>query len=175
VKLAVAGLLALSAMYGQQTNDKWIKDHDSEWSYNSQTDLMGRQELMAETLSTNEVSFNFPYEGPQRAHLTVRVRGKQAEVLFALPKGQFTCTRDIENNCIIAAHFDNDSKIRYFAVAHGTDLSNNVWFIMNTRVKIYGIASFYDCIRKAKTVSIEASVYQEGSRIFQFNLADLRL
>jgi hypothetical protein len=162
-------------MYGQQTNDKWIKDHDSEWSYNSEADLLGHQKLMAKTLSTNLVSFGFPYQGPQRAELMVRQTGRQTEVMLGLEKGQFICNRDINGNCVIAARFDNDSKIRWFAVAKPNDLSSNVWFIGYTTVKIYGLASFYDCMRKAKTVSIETTVYQEGSPIFQFNVADLRL
>jgi hypothetical protein len=80
---------------------------DSDWSYANVKDQMGRGDShQASVQSLNNVTFGFPYGGPQKATLTLRVDPKYGrDVIFQIEQGQFLCKLD---ECTVSVRFDED-------------------------------------------------------------------
>jgi len=126
---------------------------------------MGRGKIKTATVvSSNEVYFDFPYQGAQRATLTLRKHPKHGkDVILSIEKGQFNVGVD---GCNVAVRFDSGKPRNYSAVGpadYGT-----------TTLFLHGYDRFVAAAKKAKTVSIEAVFYQEGDRVFTFEIAGLK-
>ncbi len=136
----------------------------AEWRETSYTDEMTSQKArVARVLSTNAVTFGFPYGGPQHAALSVRKHPRYGnDVILSLEKAQFLCHLD---SCEVLVRFDNGDSKQYSA-SEPADHSSNTLFL-------HDYESFVSNLINAKQVKIEAQFYQAGPRIFTFNIARL--
>jgi hypothetical protein len=83
--------------------------------------------------------------------------------LLEIERGQFLC--GIES-CSLNVRFDQGSIVRYSA-SEPSDNSSTVLFINNE-------PTFLDRMRHARTVTIEATFFQEGSQALTFNIQNFR-
>lgn len=130
----------------------------SGWDFSSDTDSMGRKRSFASIRSLNTLDFGFPYSGSQHGTLMIRKKGS-TDVLLSIERGQFLCGVE---NCTVNVRFD-EGPIQHFEAAPPADQSTTNLFIEDA-------SSFIAQLRKAKTVNIEATFYQEGSQTLEFNV-----
>jgi len=125
---------------------------------------MGRKRSFAIVRSNNTVRFAFPYGRDQHGTLMIR-RTPQwgTDVILEIERGQFLCGLD---QCNVNVLFDS-GHIQHFTASEPTDHSTTVLFIR-------GQDRFISQLRKAKTVRIEATFYQEGNQAFIFNVEALK-
>lgn len=135
------------------------------WSYDESADKMGRGIIKTASIrSLNEFQFDFPYQGAQRAWLQLRVHPKYGkDVILRIEKGQFLCGI---NSCNVAVRFDQGTAQAYSA-SEAADHSTTILFLQN-----YDL--FFGNARKSKKVYIEAQFYQEGARVFEFDIIGLK-
>jgi hypothetical protein len=135
------------------------------WRYNESTEQMGRGTVKhAQVESLNEVVFDFPYRGEQRGTLTLRSHPKYGkDVILSIEKGQFICRID---ECAVAVRFD-DGKPQNFSAIGPADHSTTSLFIR-------GHDRFVTAAKKAKRVFIEAQFFQQGTRVFEFEIVGLK-
>lgn len=135
------------------------------WNYRDTPDKMGRgTEKVAWVKSINTVQFGFPYTGEQRATLSLRISPKFGrDVILIIEKGQFLCRT---SGCLVSVRFD-DGKPIVFTASEPEDHSTTALFIDGYDRIVRGL-------RTARAVAIEAQFYQEGTRVFEFNPADLQ-
>jgi hypothetical protein len=135
------------------------------WEYDERSEKMGRGTVKLATVrSLNEVEFDFPYRGPQRATLQLRIHPKYGkDVTIAIEKGQFLCGFQ---NCQVSVRFDN-GKAQNFSAVEPADHSTTMLFLR-------GYDRFLTSARKAKKVYIEALFYQQGTRVFEFDVSGLK-
>ena len=134
------------------------------WKYLESDDQMGRGRIkQAQTVSTNTLSFNFPYQGAQHGMLYLRVHPRYGEnVILAIEKGQFLTGID---GCNVIVRFDDDQPITFWAT-RPSDLSTTMVFLNNYQ-------QFVKELMRAKKVKIEAPYYQEGNKVLEFNVDGL--
>lgn len=140
-------------------------DSNSPWKYQVSTDKMGRGDIKtASVFSLNTVNFAFPYAGEQLAILQLRIHPKFGnDIQLIIPRGQFLCGI---YNCQVSIRFDDGKPHNYIAVAPA-DHSTNLLFIR-------GYNKFLAAARKSKKVYIEALFFQQGSRVFEFDISGLK-
>lgn len=155
---AVKPLTAPVSTVGEQPN------LDFSWTYENLPDEMGRGTIkMAAVRSINEIEFGFPYQGLQRATLMLRSHPKHGkDVILTVERGQFLCGID---SCRVSVRFD-EGKAQAYTASEPTDHRTTMLFISN-------YARFLEGVRKSQRVSVEATFYQEGSRVFEFNSSGL--
>lgn len=135
----------------------------SQWTYRTDQDGMGRQRSFASVTSDNTLSFAFPYQGSQNATLTIRrVSQLGTDVMVQIQRGQFLC--GIEE-CAINIRFDS-GPVQQFSASGPTDHSTTLLFIN-------GAPRFISLLRKTKAVRVEATFYQEGRHVLEFNVEGL--
>ncbi|TVO75117.1 hypothetical protein [Sedimenticola selenatireducens] len=134
------------------------------WFYNETEDPLGRGVIKRATVkSINTVSFDFPYRGEQRATLQLRDHPKYGkDVLFYIEKGQFTCRI---NKCTVNVRF-GDEKPKTFTALEPQDQSTTLLFIQKYN-------DFVAKIMKVNRVQIEATFYQNGNHVFEFDTKNL--
>lgn len=130
----------------------------SQWTDLSSEDSMGRKRTIKAINSTNTLSFGFPYQGEQYAGLLLRKSQDGTDVIVQINKGQFLCSF---NECAVNVRFD-DGPVRRVSASGPTDNSTTVLFLS-------GASGLIQQMKKAKTTKIEATFYQEGSRVLEFN------
>jgi hypothetical protein len=134
------------------------------WQYSDSKDEMeGTTSYFATTTSTNQVDFDFPYDGGSTMDLTLRNMGQGNEVVITISKGQFMTS--ISDDETIKLKFDDGKP---FSVSYNSanDGSSNVIF-PNQSKKIISK------IRNSKKLMIEASFFNSGRKIFNFELDGL--
>ncbi len=133
------------------------------WSYSQDADPMGKgTTYFAQVLSSNTVTFDFPYGGPQHGTLMLRTHPRHGkDVILAIERGQFLC-RSYED-CNILVRFDDQAASSYSAVGAADNSTENI-FIRN-------YPRFVASMLKAKRVRISAEIYQEGSPVFEFDVS----
>lgn len=134
------------------------------WQYHESKDPMGRGTIRhALVKSTNMVQFGFPYQGAQRATLHLRTHPKHGnDVIISIERGQFLCPID---GCRVNVRFGTSRPASYRAV-EPADRSTTSLFITD-------YSRFVNNTRRVETVSIEADFFQEGTRVFEFNVSNL--
>lgn len=134
----------------------------AKWSYNSSTDEMsGRTTRTASIRSENTVNFDFPYQGPQRATLTLRTHPSYGrDAIFRIEKGQILCTT--YSRCRVRVRFDDSGPVTWGANP-AADNSTEVIFL-----QAYG--GFVSRLQRSKVIRIQPEVYQEGNPIFEFQV-----
>lgn len=137
---------------------------NSKWEYSEYKDkLSGKAVKLAKVLSSKPFSFGFPYRGSQYASLVLRKHPRFGEdVLLYIEQGQFMCKTD---GCQATIRFDDSYSIPINAVGPD-DNDTTVVFIRYPR--------FIANTRKANKVLIEATFYQEGKRVFEFDTSYLK-
>jgi len=173
--LALVGVAVLMGTFGTTTTKKRPGESSSApapsvpeahpeptspWVYTSDEDTMGRKRSFAEVVSTNTLDFGFPYQGSQHGTLTIRKSARSGtEVMISIERGQFLCGVD---ECAVNVRFD-DGPIQEFSAGEPSDHSTTVLFIE-------GQTRFTAHLRRAKTLRVEATFYQEGSQTLEFNV-----
>lgn len=134
------------------------------WQYAEESDPMGRGTIKyAHVESVNTVNFSFPYQGDQRATLTIRKHPKHGkDVILAIEKGQFNVGID---DCTVNVRFD-DGKPRAFSAVGPADHSSTSLFLRN-------YPTFVASAKKAKKIFVEAPFWQEGMQVFEFDTTGL--
>lgn len=134
------------------------------WVYAQHADEMGSGTIkIAAVQSLAEISFGFPYQGAQRGTLTLQDHPRRGEsVSLSVPRGQFLCY----SPCYISAQF-NSGRIWQYETASPADGSSNTVFIVDYK-------DFRNELQKADRVRMEALFYQEGTRVFDFDVTNLR-
>lgn len=130
----------------------------SAWRYDLRRDPMGGAVATAVTESSNTFEFDFPYQGTQRASLMVR-NDSGLDVMLSIEQGQFMCTL----GCSVLVRFDDGEAIRWRATGTA-DHSTTTVFMRRA-------SDFVKALSKSRVVRIEATFYQEGSRVLEFPVA----
>lgn len=132
------------------------------WSYDSSADEMGRGTIKkASIMSTTELNFGSPYDGPQRATLQLRQHPKYGkDVILFIERGQFHCDYD---NCTVTVRF-GDGKAETVSASEPADNSSTALFLK-------GYDKFLRNLRTVPKVAIEARFYQEGNHVIEFDVA----
>ena len=135
-----------------------------QWEYSNTEDTMGRKKSFAHVTSENTLNFDFPYRGPQHGTLTIRSSaGWGTEATIHIERGQFLCGID---RCSVNVRFD-DGPVWEYSATGPADHSTTILFID-------GAPEFVSCVRKAKFVRIEATFFQQGTQIAEFNVEGLK-
>jgi len=135
------------------------------WIYDNRRDVMtGKMEKVAYVQSTNTLSLGFPYQGEQRATLTIRQNPRLGlDIMLSIEKGQFMAgVRGVE----ILAKFDQNSPIAFSAV-EPSDNSNTTLFIKNEQ-------KFLSRLKNAKSLYLSTPIYQEGEPPLLFDVTNLQ-
>lgn len=129
------------------------------WVYSEDIDEMDNTETYyASTTSTNEVEFDFPYNGGSTFQLLIRnIKGKN-EVIITVSKGQFVSSY-IDNN--VRVKFDDAQPVNY-SYSESTSASADLIFINNS-------SAFISKLKKSKSLWVEATFFNEGNIIMKFD------
>jgi hypothetical protein len=140
-----------------------VNSPGSQWSYMQSDDAMGKGIIRtARVRSSNEVEFDFPYAGAQRATLTLRTHPRYGkDVIFGIERGQIQCPSYDE--CTVLVRFDDEAPSNFAAVG-AEDNSSETIFIRN-------YDKFLAKLTKAKRLRLSASIFQQGSPVFDFDLS----
>ncbi len=145
--------------------EEMAKINGLSWRYDEFENKMGRGMIKLATVnSSNEMEFAPPYQGPQRARFNLRQHpewGKQAYLI--IERGQFICR---SHDCEVLVRFDDAKPVR-FKGANSADYDSTTLFIDGTDLLI-------ESIKSHREMFIEAQFYQEGRRIFEFDISDFK-
>ncbi len=115
----------------------------------------------AYVISTNELTFDFPYGGPQHSILTLRKHVRHGkDVLLQIERGQFLCHI---RSCSVTVRFD-DANGQSFSATEPSDSDSTLLFIEP-------FDKFYASMLKAKRVRFEATFFQQGNRTLEFDVS----
>lgn len=158
-------IAALTPEQRAQKEERRLQQLGLRWNYKESPDKMGRGTIKNATVnSVNEIQFGFPYQGSQRGTLQLRIHPKYGkDVILSIEKGQFLCGID---SCTVAVRFDQETAQAYSA-SEAADHRTTVLFLQN-------YDRFVGNARKSKKVYIEAQFYQEGARVFEFDITGLK-
>lgn len=143
----------------------WVASYDND-------EMRGTARKFLQNESSNDVQFDFPYNGGSKMVITLRSKKielksgqkpedlKVTEALLSITKGQFICHSF--NDCQVSVKFD-DGKIQKYSMTEAGDGSSDVIFFDQS-------SSFIKNVQSHKNLIIEAEFYQAGSRQFKFDL-----
>ncbi len=136
----------------------------TKWTYSEHQDEMGRGTTkLAQVVSSNTVRFGFPYQGETHAALQLRKSPKYGQdVMLRVERGQFVSSHT-RNFAMV--RFD-DSELWKFDIGEPVESTTGLLFIHDKE-------EFISQLRKAKSLKIEADFYQEGPRVFEFDVRGL--
>lgn len=143
---------------GQNTNTESL----NKWKYETKADeFSGVTQNFASVVSTNELQFDFPYNGGARFQLILRDLGKGEDVLIKATKGQFQTYDET-----IKVRFD-DGEPKTYNISGSEDGSADVIFISNS-------PSFIANLKDSTSIKIEAPFYNEGRQVIYFDTAEYK-
>lgn len=126
--------------------------------------MNGKKISFAVLESSNQITFDFPYNQVQRGTLQLRVHPRHGrDAILSVEKGQFLCSFD---GCRVQVRFDDAEAVAFSASepdSHDTTL-----------LFIQGYDRFTKRLKAAKKVRIEAQFFQEGPRTFEFDVEGLQ-
>lgn len=127
------------------------------WRYRESEDKMDNSKsYFASAISTNEIDFEFPYDGGSSFSLTIRNMKKQNEVLLSVSKGQFSGS---SKTCRVK--FDDTPVVNY-GYSGTSDYSSDLIFFQQP-------SKFIASLKKAEKLMIECEFYQAGRKIIEFD------
>ncbi|NNH77377.1 hypothetical protein HLH17_06775 [Acinetobacter sp. ANC 5380] len=143
---------------------------EDQWQYETTKDEMrGIEKQYASIHSSNQVHFDFPYEGGSNLNITLRRDvGKPTDVYFSISKGQFTCDT-FNNNCYASIKID-DGPVENISLVGTKDYSSEILFIESD----HDSKQFIQRIKKANQVIVELPFYQGGRQQFKFDIDGLK-
>jgi hypothetical protein len=135
------------------------------WDYSESPDDMGSGTIKWATItSTNFVNFGFPYQGEQKAKLELRTHPRHGhDVILSVEKGQFMSG---VYGTTVLVRFDDGPAKKYTANS-ASDNDPKMLFLQ-------GYNSFVAGAKKSSKIRIEATFYNEGNRVFEFDSAGLK-
>lgn len=138
------------------------RDARGEWTYSGYVDdATGKRAKTASLTSKNSMNFGFPYSGTQYGQFTVRNHHRfGVDAYLSIDKGQLLCNSYSNSNVLV--RFDTGAATSY-SCASPADHSSDTVFIHN-------VAGLEAGMKAAKKMYITVSVYQEGSRTWEFNV-----
>ena len=133
-----------------------------EWAYAGYTDnATGKYTKTASLTSKNSMNFGFPYSGTQYGRFTIRNHPRfGVDAFLRIEKGQLLCNSYSNTNVLV--RFDNGPATRY-SCNGAADHSSEIAFINN-------VAGLETGMKTATKMYITVSVYQEGSRTWEFSV-----
>ena len=133
-----------------------------EWAYSGyRDDATGKRAKTASLTSKNSMNFGFPYSGTQYGTFTVRNHPRfGVDAFLSIKEGQLLC--DSYSNANVLVRFDNGPATRY-SCGEPADHSSTTVFIHN-------VSGLEARMKTAKKMYVTVSVYQEGSRTWEFNV-----
>ena len=136
----------------------------AKWAYSEHQDEMGRGTTkFAEVVSSNAVRFGFPYQGETHAALQLRKSPKYGQdVMLKVERGQFVSSG---TGNFVTVRFD-DGELWKFGISEPVEGTTGLLFIHDNE-------QFISQLRKANSLKIEADFYQEGPRVFEFDVRGL--
>jgi len=142
-----------------------IEQNLFKWNYSEIDDKMSQGKIKSAFVkSLNQVKFDFPYSGSQRGMLELRIHPRYGkDVLFSIERGQFICHID---ECKVKVRFGNGKPVT-FSASEPADNSTTVLFINNYE-------RFITNMKKVDKVYIEALFFQEGDRVFEFDVSGFK-
>ncbi len=149
----------------QNKKERELQRLGLKWNYSEQQESMGRGTVKRAWVSSlNKVQFDFPYQGKQRATLSLRAHPKYGkDIILSVEKGQFLCGI---NSCKVSARF-NTGKPKVYTAGGAADHTTTTLFISD-------FSRFLANTRKSKTVFVEALFFKEGERVFEFDVSGLK-
>ena len=133
------------------------------WNYSEEEDLMdGGKKRWATLQSDNYINMDFPYQGNTYAKLTVRYMKKYGtDVIVEIDRGQFGGNKYKGTN-YVRVKFDDAAPVKY-TYNEAADGSTEMVFLKNAK-------GFISRAKKAKKLKVEVPLYQEGNRVFDFEV-----
>jgi len=134
------------------------------WTYSEDADKMeGTKRYFASCVSTNEIEFEFPYNGGSYFTLTVRNMGKGNEIILQVSKGQFMTSIMSSEKCKVK--FDDEKPVN-FTYNSAADGSHDIIFFENSQ-------KFLNKLKTSKKIMIEAQFFNAGSKVIEFDVEGL--
>ena len=134
-------------------------DDGAGWIYQVKDGKMGDRTYTARVRSREPFEFGFPYGGKQYASLVIRADSNLGgDVMVVVESGQFMCTM----GCKVRIRFD-DAEAKTYRATGPSDGDTDVLFLR-------GHTKFIKQLKKSKIVRVEAEFYQEGTRVFEFDV-----
>jgi hypothetical protein len=135
----------------------------SSWDYSQFEDEMGRGKVYTATIeSKNTINLDFPYNGAQHGLLTLREHTKHGkDVILKIERGQLL---DSEYNDPVVVRFDSEKPLTFSSVG-ASDHSTETLFLRGN-----AFSAFTTRLKTAKTVRIQAPLYQGGNQVFIFEV-----
>jgi hypothetical protein len=130
------------------------------WSYREDLDPMtSTTDYFASVTSTNELDFEFPYNGGSTGTLTVRNVGEGNEVVLQISKGQFMMSFGDKS---LTVRFDDKPPmtVGYNGTSDG---SSDTIFLNSSQ-------NLINNLKTAKKMLIEVEFYNEGNQILEFDV-----
>jgi hypothetical protein len=133
------------------------------WDYSQFEDEMGRGKVYTATIqSSNTINLDFPYNGEQHGMLMLREHPSHGkDVVFKIERGQLL---DSEYNDPVVVRFDSDKPLTFASVG-ASDHSTETLFLRGN-----AFPTFSARLKTAKTVRIQAPIYQGGNQVFMFDV-----
>jgi hypothetical protein len=134
--------------------------HAVGWNYETSVDKMtDKKSVFARTTSDNSLSFEFPYQGPNRGYLIVRQHPQYGlDVLIKIDKGQMLCS---SYDCKVSIKFDDGPPVRFNGTGPADSSSETIF--------IQGAAKFIASAKKAKKILVQFNAYHNGSPVLEFS------
>ena len=132
------------------------------WNYENRIDeIDGSTTKTAIVTSSNIVEFDFPYNGGSTLDICVRYAKKYGtDVMIGVSEG-YLISNEYNGTNYVRVRFDNNAPIK-FTTVEPSDYSHDLLFLENPK-------KFIKLAKNAKTIKIEATFGEEGSRVFTFN------
>jgi hypothetical protein len=148
-----------------ETSTEPKKSDPQNWAYSEDVDKMtSEKKYFGICNSTNEVEFEFPYQGGSNLSITIRNQNNKNEVLVSISKGQIMTS--ILGEKYFRAKFD-DNKPVYFAYNSASDGSADVVFVEN-------VTKFISLLKSSKKLIIELEFFNAGNKLFDFSVEGLK-
>lgn len=152
--------MANAAGAGESRNNPTVSEN---WSYREEKDEMrGSTSRWASVDATKDITLDFPY-GSSRPSLTVRFMKQYGTDVMLSLNGQITCRS--YNQDTVSVKFD-DGSIKAWRCLSSDDGDSSTAFISPAK-------PFIAALKRAKTVTIEAPIYQAGKQQMTFEVAGL--
>lgn len=150
----------------EDTTEAQVVDVKKElWNYSESEDKMtGEKRYFAECKSTNQINFEFPYDGGTTFTLTIRNMGKGNAVILSGDKCQFTSSYSGSETCRVK--FDDADPVNYSYNMSADGSSDLIFFTYQD--------NFISKLKGAKKLMIEAPFYDAGKQIIEFDVEGLK-
>lgn len=135
----------------------------AQWVKSTITDPMTgkKSHVSFSAISSNEIALPFPYEGPTKGLLGIRIGAIESgiQVGLMIERGQFVCT---PGHCSVRVRLDDEEPF-VLQASRPHDGSSNLININDSAGKLVGGAL------RASKIMVEATVYQAGDKILIFD------